>query len=136
MNDSSPLNTPPNSAAPLQFDVWEFPPRTKHASIFRVWSALPVGEQFVLVSDHHPVPLYYQFSVKYAGAFDWEYLERGSDVFRVRITRLQSTAGPAPTPPTPSTHPQVVAADTGGAKEVDARGLEPPKRWSGRNANT
>jgi len=117
--------TPPSG--PLRLDVREIPPRTKHAPIFRVWAALPVGAHFVLVNDHDPVPLYYQFSAEYAGAFDWEYLERGPEVFQVKITRLQPTAGPAPTPPIAAVPARAPAPATNGETEVDARGLEPPE---------
>ena len=39
------------------------------------------------VNDHDPKPLYYQFQAEHAGAFQWDYLEKGSDVWRVRIGR-------------------------------------------------
>lgn len=127
------MSNPSESLAPLQLDVREIPPRLKHATIFRVWESLPVEGHFVLVNDHDPVPLYYQFSGQYPGAFDWEYLERGPDVFRVRITRLLETKGPAPEPPIKTAAragaaPAGAAADSGAnVREVDARGLEPPE---------
>jgi uncharacterized protein (DUF2249 family) len=120
-----------NSATPssdsLHLDVREIPPRTKHATIFRVWAALPVGSHFVLVNDHDPLPLYYQFSAEYPGAFDWEYLTRGPDLFQVKITRLQPTEGPTPTPPVPTARAETTATPANGATEIDARGLEPPE---------
>jgi uncharacterized protein (DUF2249 family) len=124
------MNNPAtSSSAPLRLDVREIPPRTKHATIFRVWSALPVGSRFVLVNDHDPVPLYYQFTAQYAGAFDWEYLQRGPEIFEVKITRLQPTAEPAPIPPVAAAPEQRPAAPgkIKDVQEIDARGLEPPE---------
>ncbi len=44
------------------FDVRSIPCRVKHAQIIQRWQALPVGAHFVLINDHDPVPLYYQFA--------------------------------------------------------------------------
>src|SRR5207247_2355503 len=43
------------------------------------------GASFVLVNDHDPKPLLYQFTFERAGAFHWRYLEDGPDVWRVEI---------------------------------------------------
>jgi uncharacterized protein (DUF2249 family) len=63
------------------------PPRERHPKIFGTWEELAPGEAILLVNDHDPVPLYYQFAAEHTGAFHWKYLEEGPDVFRVRITR-------------------------------------------------
>ena len=68
-------------------DVRPMPPRERHPKIFGTWAELAPGECILLVNDHDPVPLYYQFAAEHAGSFRWEYLEQGPDVFRVRITR-------------------------------------------------
>lgn len=44
-----------------------------------------MGEAFILVNDHGPKPLYYQFSAERAGTFAWRYLEEGPEVWRVEI---------------------------------------------------
>ena len=43
---------------------------------------------FVLVNDHDPKPLYYQFKFEKAGQFTWDHEEEGPEVWRVRIGRL------------------------------------------------
>ena len=60
----------------------------KHGQIFQRWLDLAVGDFFVLVNDHDPVPLYYQFTAQFPGAFNWEYLVRGPEEFQVRITKV------------------------------------------------
>ncbi len=133
------MNTETTSAQTIdlaQLDVRPIPCRQKHALIFQRWALLGVGEHFVLVNDHDPVPLYYQFAGQFPGAFDWEYLVAGPDEFQVKITRLAATVQPvrlAP-PRAPGTPPvgdaglsvssSSPAADA--PAEVDARGLEPP----------
>ena len=42
----------------------------------------------MLVNDHDPKPLYYQFAAEHEGEFSWGYLEEGPDVWRVRIGRV------------------------------------------------
>lgn len=68
-------------------DVRAIPPREKHPAIFQTFAGLAPGEAFVLVNDHDPRPLRYQFEAQHAGAFGWEYLESGPAVWRVQISR-------------------------------------------------
>lgn len=128
--------TPPPAApadrSRTHFDVRSISCRQKHALIFQRWSVLEPGEFFVLVNDHDPVPLYYQFAGQFPDAFTWEYLLAGPDEFHVKITRLKATPAPARRPDLPPWPPlgnQAAAAPTpaGLAAEVDARGLEPPE---------
>jgi uncharacterized protein (DUF2249 family) len=63
--------------------------------IIRTWLALPVGDHFILLNDHDPVPLRYQFAAQWPDAFAWEPLVQGSDEFRIKITKLKSSAAPA-----------------------------------------
>lgn len=63
------------------------PPRRKHPAIFHAWLNLPPGGAILLVNDHDPLPLYDQFGCEFGGSFHWEYLERGPETWRVRITK-------------------------------------------------
>lgn len=66
-------------------DVREIPPRNRHPLIFETFDGLAAGESFILVNDHEPRPLYYQFSIERADQFTWEYLENGPEVWRAQI---------------------------------------------------
>ncbi len=70
-----------------ELDVRVIPPREKHPTIFTTFTALEPGEAFVLVNDHDPVPLRYQFEAQHEGRYGWEYLQQGPAVWRVRISR-------------------------------------------------
>lgn len=72
---------------PAELDVRVIPPREKHPTIFQTFLALQPGESFILVNDHDPMPLRYQFEFQYPGKFGWNYLERGPVVWRVQISR-------------------------------------------------
>ena len=76
-------------------DVRPIPCSIKHGLIIKNWLDLAVGDYFVLLNDHDPVPLYYQFSAQWPGAFTWEHLVKGSEEFRVKITKVKSTGQPA-----------------------------------------
>jgi uncharacterized protein (DUF2249 family) len=41
----------------------------------------------VLVNDHDPKPLRYQFEAQHGASYTWDYLESGPQVWRVRIGR-------------------------------------------------
>jgi uncharacterized protein (DUF2249 family) len=70
-----------------QLDVRTEAPARRHELIFETWAGLGAGEGFVLVNDHDPKPLYYQFAAEHDGAFGWDYLEQGPQTWRVRIGR-------------------------------------------------
>ena len=71
-------------------DVRPIPCSIKHGLIIRTWLELPVGDHFILLNDHDPVPLYYQFAAQWPQAFTWEHLVKGPDEFRVKITKLRA----------------------------------------------
>ncbi len=68
-------------------DVSAVIPRERHPRVFNAWHSLAEGTAMVLVNDHDPVPLYYQFAAEHRGGFRWEYLERGPEIWRVRISK-------------------------------------------------
>lgn len=68
-------------------DVREIAPRMRHPLIFQTFLDLAPGQAFLLVNDHDPKPLYYQFNAEFPGLFDWTYQEQGPDVWQVRIGR-------------------------------------------------
>jgi uncharacterized protein (DUF2249 family) len=72
---------------PMQLDVRVIPPREKHPTIFQTFDLLEPGQSFVLVNDHDPFPLRYQFEAERTGRYGWEYLEQGPTVWRVEISR-------------------------------------------------
>jgi uncharacterized protein (DUF2249 family) len=72
-------------------DVRALPCSIKHGLIIRTWLELPVGDHLILVNGHDPVPLYYQFSAEWPGAFTWEPQAKGPDEVRVKITKVKST---------------------------------------------
>ncbi len=70
-----------------ELNVTNIVPRKRHPLIFRTFDELGKGEAFVLVNDHDPKPLYYQFLHERDGLFSWKYLEEGPDEWRVEIAK-------------------------------------------------
>ena len=65
----------------------DLPPAQRHEAIFAAYRDLAAGTGFVLVNDHDPKPLQYQFEAQYPGEFTWDYLQTGPKAWRVRIGR-------------------------------------------------
>ena len=65
-------------------------PRTPRTDLRYLRSLLGTGETFILVNDHDPKPLYYQFSAEHPGQFTWDYLEKGPEIWRVKIGRRET----------------------------------------------
>ena len=70
-------------------DVRQTAPAQRHPLIFGTFEQLQPGQSFELVNDHDPKPLYYQFQAEHTGEFEWEYIERGPETWRVNIKKLQ-----------------------------------------------
>ncbi len=73
-------------------DARVLPIAQKHPTIFRTFEGLAVGDAMLLVNDHDPKPLYYQFAAERTGQFEWHYLENGPAVWQVEIRRVAAAA--------------------------------------------
>ncbi|TMV50344.1 DUF2249 domain-containing protein [Paenibacillus mesophilus] len=63
----------------------EYPPQLKHKVIFETFDSLKPNEAMLLINDHDPVPLRFQFQAMHPGKFTWDYIEQGPATFRVKI---------------------------------------------------
>jgi uncharacterized protein (DUF2249 family)/iron-sulfur cluster repair protein YtfE (RIC family) len=85
--DGGPGTKSGSPAPGPDLDVRDLPPARRHEAIFATYQALAPGAGFVLVNDHDPKPLRYQFEAEHRGEFTWDYLESGPEAWRVRIGR-------------------------------------------------
>lgn len=80
----------------VTIDVRPLIPRERHPLIFSTFDGLGVGEALLLVNDHDPKPLFYQFQAESKVEFTWDYLESGPEVWQVRIGKPVAQASAAP----------------------------------------
>ena len=73
-------------------DVRTIAPRERHPLIFGSFDQLAAGEALLLVNDHDPKPLFYQFQAESKGEFTWDYLESGPEVWQVKIGKPEGSA--------------------------------------------
>lgn len=71
-----------------ELDIRSVAPVKRHPLIFEWFDKLLHGEAFILVNDHDPKALFYQFQAERPGIFAWEYVESGPETWRVRIGRV------------------------------------------------
>ena len=83
------LQTPSPIGTDNVMDVRTIPCSVKHGLILKTWRELPVGDYFILLNDHDPMPLRRQFEAEFPDTFTWEYLERGPEDFRLKFTKLK-----------------------------------------------
>ena len=76
--------------ADTELDVRELRKPDKHPTIFAAYAALGVGESFVLVNNHDPKHLRAEFDADLPGSYGWEYVEKGPQAWRIRISKLCS----------------------------------------------
>lgn len=77
-----------------ELDVRQLRKPDKHPRIFASYAALPTGGSFVLVNNHDPKHLRAEFDTEHPGSHGWEYLEKGPEVWRIRISKLTTTPLP------------------------------------------
>lgn len=68
-------------------DVRAIPHSIRHATVFGAFDAVPAGATLVLVAHQDPVPLLRQLSDRTAGRIAVDYLDRGPEEWRLRLTR-------------------------------------------------
>lgn len=68
-------------------DVRELNPRVRHTVILQLVDNLERSKSLQLVADHAPEPLRLQLEARYGESCGWTYLEKGPDIWRVRVER-------------------------------------------------
>ena len=71
-----------------ELDLREIPRPQRHPLIFQKFDALAVGDSLRLLNDHDPIPLNRQIDNIRPGQASWEYIQRGPEIFRIRIRRI------------------------------------------------
>ncbi len=74
-------------------DMRTLVPIERHKTLIQLFKELPVGEHFIFINDHDPIPLYYEFRSIYGDVVGWEYLNRGGREWTVRVTRTEASQG-------------------------------------------
>lgn len=77
-----------------ELDVRPLRKPDKHPTIFARYADLPTGASFVLVNDHEPKHLKDEFEANFPGSYEWECLQGEPRDWRIKITKLTSTALP------------------------------------------
>ncbi len=70
-------------------DVRSVPPVERHPQIFKLFDALDEGDSFILVNDHDPRPLFYQFKAERSDIFGWDCTQAGPIEWRIEIHKLK-----------------------------------------------
>ncbi len=70
-----------------ELNVSNIVPKERHPLIFRTFDELKEGESFIIINDHDPKPLYYQFLHERSGHFEWDYIQEGPDAWKVKISK-------------------------------------------------
>ncbi len=74
-------------AAETTIDVRTMAPRDRHPKIFSTFDSLAIGDAILLVNDHDPKPLLYQFQAERPGQVAWTPQETGPERWVIRIER-------------------------------------------------
>lgn len=83
------------SAVPaIELDVRPVEPRVRYETIMDAYESLADGEIMYLTVDHDPQCMYYTLrATRGDSSFAFDYLERGPDTWRVRVTKHNAGHG-------------------------------------------
>lgn len=70
-------------------DLRSIPTNLRHDRIFETFDALPEDGSIVLVNDHDPRPLYYEFKSVRPDTFGWHVIVSGPQEWRIELRRLK-----------------------------------------------
>jgi uncharacterized protein (DUF2249 family) len=70
----------------------------RHPLVFQKFDGLTVGESFVLINDHDPIPLHGQMEAMRPHQLTWEYIVHRPGLFRIRVRRIAPLAGSETSP--------------------------------------
>jgi uncharacterized protein (DUF2249 family) len=72
-----------------RLDVRAYPTWDRHSRVFAGFDALPIGGRLIVVTDHEPRPLRYEFDRLRADAFVWDQEMLDEEQWSVTIRRVQ-----------------------------------------------
>lgn len=76
-----------------ELDVRVFVPMQRHETLLKMFKELPVGESFIFINDHDPLPLFYEFKSIHGDVVGWAYLSKGGREWKVKVTRTEASQG-------------------------------------------
>ena len=79
-------------ATETTIDVRSMVPRERHPHIFATFDSMARGDTILLINDHDPKPLFYQFQAERAGQVNWTPQEQGPERWVIRIEKIAEAA--------------------------------------------
>ncbi len=76
-----------------EIDVRDLIPIKRHEKLLQIFKDLPVGDSFVFINDHDPLPLFYEFRSIHGDVVGWEYINKGGREWKVRVIRTEASLG-------------------------------------------
>jgi uncharacterized protein (DUF2249 family) len=70
-----------------KLDSREFKSMDDSKVVFETFDSLELGEIIELTYDHDPNPLYDQLNAERPGQFEWNYLQRGPEIWKIAIQK-------------------------------------------------
>ncbi|HEY8363067.1 MAG TPA: DUF2249 domain-containing protein [Tissierellaceae bacterium] len=70
-----------------QIDTSGYDLNSKTEIVLNNFDQLPVGEKMILINDSDPSHIFNELEKKRYGKFEWEYIEKGPDVWKVALAK-------------------------------------------------
>ena len=75
-------------AKTVTIDVRSTVPWERHPKIFELFESLSIGDTMLLINDHDPRPLHYQFMMERKDQFEWKSEEKGPQHWEATIKKV------------------------------------------------
>jgi uncharacterized protein (DUF2249 family) len=71
-----------------KLDLRKIPPAERNIRIFQTFESIRPGTIFIILDNKDPKDIHEQFSHDFPGQFRWKELQKGPDLWRVKIGKL------------------------------------------------
>ena len=73
-----------------EYQIRPYTPTERNEIFYKTIAEIKPGEAFEFTNDHDPKPLYYQMEAESKEPFRWEYLQKGPEIWKVRVIKVNA----------------------------------------------
>jgi uncharacterized protein (DUF2249 family) len=78
----------PSAQVTHKLDLRKLPPAERNVRVFEAFESIHPGTIFIVLDNKDLTDIHEQFNHDFAGHFRWKELQRGPDLWRVKIAKL------------------------------------------------
>jgi uncharacterized protein (DUF2249 family) len=78
----------PGGQTTHKLDLRKLPPAERNIRVFQAFESIHPGAVFILLDNKDLIDIHEQFNHDFAGRFRWKEIQKGPDLWKVKIAKL------------------------------------------------